>query len=264
MVAARIPAGAAGAIAQAQVQEVARQARAQAPAVKFCGLASTRDVEAINALKPNYVGFVFFEKSKRCITPSVAQELRALLDEAITTVGVFVDAPLETVVALYNAGSIAVAQLHGQESEAYIATLRTAAPGLVIWKAFVAKTLGDIEAANASSADFVLVDGGMGDGRTFQWDLLNSIERPYALAGGLNCENVANALAQLTPAVIDVSSGIEQDGTSMPPRKDVHKMKTFLAEVAACTKAFATTADDGAHAAGTAQQPEGYCYQCWR
>ena len=87
----------------------------------------------------------------------------------------------------------------------------------------IADVLADIRKAEDSSADLVLLDGGTGDGTVFDWQLLHRIRRPYFLAGGLNPENVADAVKNLHPFAVDVSSGIETEG-----KKDYDKMKAFL------------------------------------
>ena len=92
--------------------------------IKLCGMTRTQDIEAANALRPEYIGFVFAQKSKRDVTPEKARELRALLAHGIQAVGVFVDAEPEQVAGLLNEGTIDIAQLHGAEDEAYIARLR--------------------------------------------------------------------------------------------------------------------------------------------
>ena len=123
---------------------------------------------------------------------------------------------------LKNIGTIQVAQLHGHEDETYIAALRqtTSAP---IWKAFKVRTPEDVAAADASSADLILLDNGYGTGETFDWSLVQSVHRPYLLAGGLTPENVTEAVKTLQPFGVDVSSGIETDG-----HKDPEKMRKFL------------------------------------
>ena len=214
--------------------------------VKFCGLCCLGDVAAFNELLPEYAGFVFWPKSKRNVSADQAQELRAALDERINTVGVFVDAGPEFIAGLYERGVIDVAQLHGEEDAACIDALREAAPGLCIWKAFEVKGPASIEAANASSADFVLLDAGKGSGEVFDWGLLQGVTRPYALAGGLDAGNAASALAKCTPVLLDVSSGIEAsaeladaakltvaestaaNGAVAALRKDPAKMAAFL------------------------------------
>ena len=92
--------------------------------IKLCGMTRPCDMEAANRLQPEYIGFVFAKKSRRYVSPERAAELKALLDPAIRAVGVFVQEPPDQVAALLNTGVIDLAQLHGDEDEAYIQTLR--------------------------------------------------------------------------------------------------------------------------------------------
>lgn len=193
--------------------------------IKLCGLSRRCDIEAANALMPDYVGFVFAEGSKRCVTPAQARALKNALSPGIRTVGVFVDEDPATVAALLGGGIIDAAQLHGGEDAAYIRALRrmTDRP---IWQAFRVRTQADVEQAGRSEADCILLDAGAGTGTAFDWGLLDRVERPYFLAGGLDTENVAGAIRLLRPFGVDVSSGIESGGG-----KDAEKMAAFVAAV---------------------------------
>lgn len=194
--------------------------------IKLCGLSRPCDISVANQLQPDYIGFVFASKSKRYVAPETAAQLRMRLDPAIQAVGVFVNEIPENVAALLNAGIIQVAQLHGREDEAYIAVLRQLTDSPII-KAFRIDSQTDVEAANNSSADFVLLDSGNGGtGTVFDWKLLRGIQRPYFLAGGLNPENAEDAVCSLHPFGVDVSSGIETEG-----RKDAEKMAAFVTAV---------------------------------
>ena len=193
--------------------------------IKLCGLSRRCDIEAANALMPDYVGFVFAEGSKRRVTPAQAQALKSALSPGIRAVGVFVDEAPATVAALLGGGIIDAAQLHGGEDAAYIRALRrmTDRP---IWQAFRVRTQADVEQAGRSEADCILLDAGAGTGTAFDWGLLDRVERPYFLAGGLDTENVAGAIRLLRPFGVDVSSGIESGGG-----KDAEKMAAFVAAV---------------------------------
>lgn len=194
--------------------------------IKLCGLSRLCDIEAANALKPDYIGFVFAPKSRRYVFPETAAGLRKWLDPAIRAVGVFVNERPETVAALLRTGTIDVAQLHGGEDAAYIDRLR-ALTGQPLVQAFRMESERDIAAAQASTSDFVLLDSGAGGtGTAFDWTLLRGIRRPYFLAGGLDPDNVGNAVRLLRPYAVDVSSGIETDG-----KKDRNKMAAFVAAV---------------------------------
>lgn len=188
--------------------------------IKMCGLSRPCDIDYANAVMPDYVGFVFAEKSKRYVTPEKALELRKKLDGNIIPVGVFVNMPVAEVVNIVKSGAISAVQLHGSEDSEYIKTLRKAVDVPII-KAFIVKSADDIESAEKSTADCVLLDAGMGDGKTFNHALLENIKRPYFLAGGLSPENIADVL-KINPYAVDVSSGIETDGF-----KDLEKMRKF-------------------------------------
>lgn len=193
--------------------------------IKLCGLSRPCDIEAVNELKPDYIGFVFASKSKRYVTPEKAVELKSLLDPAITAVGVFVDEDPTAVAALLQNGTIDMAQLHGHEDAAYIATLRQLTDKPLI-RAFRIGSREDLEEVASCPADYVLLDSGAGTGQVFDWSLIEGVQRPYFLAGGLSCDNAEAAVARLHPYAVDVSSGIETDGL-----KDKEKMAVFTAAV---------------------------------
>lgn len=193
--------------------------------IKFCGLTRPEDIEISNQLKPEYIGFVFAEKSKRYVTPKTAAELKKLLSPEIRAVGVFVNDSPEFIAGLLNNGIIDIAQLHGGEDNEYIKRLRKLTEKPII-KAFYIETEKDINYAKGSDADYVLLDSGAGTGRVFDWELIKNIKRPYFLAGGLSPYNVHKAIETLNPFAVDVSSGIEKNG-----KKDIEKMTAFISAV---------------------------------
>lgn len=190
--------------------------------VKLCGLKSEADIAAANILQPDYVGFVFAPGSRRYLAPQKAALLRQQLDKNIAAVGVFVNEKVETVATLLTEGTIDIAQLHGAENDEYISQLKQLTDKEII-KAFKIENTGDVKLAALSSADYILLDSGAGTGISFDWNLLQGFERPYFLAGGLDCSNVSEAVCRLRPYAVDVSSGIETDGT-----KDYEKMTAFV------------------------------------
>lgn len=199
--------------------------------IKLCGLKRLEDIQAANRLRPEYAGLVFAPDSRRYVSPEQAAELSRHLDPAIQVVGVFVDAPPELVASLLNQNIIALAQLHGQEDAAYIEQLRRLVrePSGRIIQAFQVKSGRDIQRALQSRGDYLLLDSGAGSGQTFDWRLLQGVDRPYFLAGGLEPGNAAAALARLDnnpPYALDVSSGIETAGC-----KDEVKMRAFVQAV---------------------------------
>lgn len=190
--------------------------------IKLCGLTRSCDIEYVNELLPEYIGFVFAPKSRRYISPEKAEVLREHLDDRITPVGVFVDEKIEVIADLIKRKIIDIVQLHGNESEKYITGLRRVIDCPVI-KAFRIESEADIVSANKSSADYVLLDSGGGTGKVFDHSLLKDIARPYFLAGGLTPENVETAVKQLAPFAVDASTSLETDGF-----KDKIKMTAFV------------------------------------
>lgn len=193
--------------------------------IKLCGLSRSCDIEAANAVKPEYIGFVFAPKSKRYVTPDKARQLKAILSPDIKAVGVFVNESADTVAELLEKRIIDIAQLHGSEDETYFAELRKQISRPII-KVFPAASESDVERAEQSTAEYILFDSGAGSGTVFDWSLLQKTKRPYFLAGGLTLNNVADAIKSLHPYAVDISSGIETDGV-----KDKTKMAAFVAAV---------------------------------
>ena len=201
--------------------------------IKICGLKRIEDIEAVNELCPDYVGFVFADFSHRYVDKETAVKLKERLDPRIKAVGVFVNEDYNYVAELLNEGVIDMAQLHGDEDEVYIERLRgltsdnereaKSADSEKIIKAFNMSKIGSVSEIDNSSADMVLVDSGTGSGKTFDWTRLREIKRPYILAGGLGVQNIAEAVNTLQPYGVDVSSGVETDKL-----KDVNKMRSFV------------------------------------
>jgi phosphoribosylanthranilate isomerase len=191
--------------------------------IKLCGLKRPCDIQVANECQPEYIGFIFAPKSKRYVTPEAAEDLKKLLSPNILAVGVFVNELVEKVADLLNRNIIDIAQLHGAEDEKYIESLRSMTDKKIT-KAFRIDRIEDVKRANQSTADYILLDSKEGgSGTVFDWELLEAVERPYFLAGGLGVENVGEAVRRLHPYAVDVSSGIETDGV-----KDEAKMKAFV------------------------------------
>ena len=181
--------------------------------IKICGLKRPEDITYVNEAKPDYCGFIIeFPKSFRSVTAEKVRELVKELSPEIQPVGVFVNASMELVTGLLNDGTLAAAQLHGQEDEAYIRRIQKNTGHQVI-KVFSVKTAQDIENALKSPADYILLDqGGGGTGQTFDWSLIPEIDRPFFLAGGLGADNLETAVRTIHPYAVDLSSSVETDG----------------------------------------------------
>lgn len=201
------------------------------PKIKICGLFRDEDVEAVNAAMPDYCGFIInYPKSLRNVTPARAFELKQKLDPGIKAVGVFVNSPFTLIAEMLNYGAIDAAQLHGDEDEAFIDTLKSEAPEGEIWKVFHIdprltpdKAAPVFRASERSLADMVLLDAGFGAGLTFDHTLIGDYKRPFILAGGLNLNNISTVVAELRPYGVDVSTGVETNGL-----KDPDKIKEFV------------------------------------
>ena len=193
--------------------------------IKLCGLSRLCDIEAVNELRPEYVGFVFVNTSKRYISQEKAKELKKRLAPEIKTVGVFADKHPEQIAEICRKGIVDMVQLHGGEDEAYIRRLKALMAQPVI-RAFCIRTAKDADKAEKCPADYILLDSGAGSGTTFDWKLVQNVERLYFLAGGLHIGNIKKAVEQLNPYGVDVSSGVETDGW-----KDKRKMQALIAAV---------------------------------
>ena len=195
--------------------------------VKICGLRRPEDIEAANAAKPDYVGFIFVPETKRYVNPDLAASFRRDLAADIQTVGVFVNAPIEEVVAICQAGTIDLVQLHGEEDQAYIAHLK----GQVDQNIIKSVAVGDELVVDPNQADYLLFDSLSpsrgGSGKIFVWEMVSAYkEKPFFLAGGLGVENIEEALKVVQPYAVDASSSLETDGV-----KDPVKMQEFVAKI---------------------------------
>ena len=192
--------------------------------IKICGIKRLEDIKLANKYKPDYMGFVFAD-SKRKVSHDLAYELKQNLDSDIISVGVFVDSPIEEIVKLFNEGVIEVAQLHGDEDEKYIKSLKdNTNDKLKIIKAVEMSYKTDLLKYDDFPADYLLLDSGKGSGKTFDWGLIrNDLKKEFFLAGGLNSENVKELIMKFNPYAIDLSSSLEVDGY-----KDENKIKEIM------------------------------------
>ncbi len=200
--------------------------------IKICGINRAAALDAAIAARADYVGFVFFPRSPRAVSPAEAAVLAERAAGRIRLVGLFVDAGDALIAETVAAARLDVLQLHGGESPDRCGVLR-ARFGLPVWKALPVASAGDVAGAEAykAAADLVLFDartppgtlpGGMG--LVFDWDLLAGWKgAAWGLAGGLNAGNVADAVGRTGAPLVDTSSGVE----STPGVKDVDKIAAF-------------------------------------
>jgi phosphoribosylanthranilate isomerase len=197
--------------------------------IKICGIFRDEDVDYINEAMPDYTGFVF-APSRRQISPAQAVRLRWRLAGDIVSVGVFVDAPLEDITALYWDGVFSLVQLHGNEDETYIKRLKEAsAKGGTPVPVIKVIRGGELARGTPSTtgANYYLFDSGAGSGTSFDWNVLTTLkcDKPWFLAGGINADNIAQAMS-FNPYCIDISGGAETNGV-----KDLEKIVQLTAMV---------------------------------
>ncbi len=188
--------------------------------VKICGITTSETAEAAAAAGADFIGFVF-AASRRKITPESAKMIARSLSSSVKTVGVFVNETVEQMVNIAEYVGLDYLQLHGDEGEAVSKQL----PRPVI-KAFSVKDKSIKNIMNYP-CDYYLIDSpGGGTGKSFDWKLLDKFNLDASkliLAGGLNPENVQEAIRVVKPAGVDVSSGVETNGA-----KDIKKIKQFI------------------------------------
>lgn len=195
--------------------------------IKICGIRREEDVRYLNESLPDYAGFVFAD-TRRNVTPEQAQRLRRQMDRRISVFGVFVNAEHDFICERVREGSIDGVQLHGDETEEDIQSLRGEISVPLI-KAVRVRETADILAADRLSCDFLLLDAYSrsqygGTGKTFSWDMIpERLEHPWFLAGGLDEGNIRQAVECSGCYGVDVSGGVETDGV-----KDGEKIKRII------------------------------------
>jgi len=198
--------------------------------VKICGITSPADAETAIEAGADALGFVFWEKSSRNITPLEAASIINRLPPFVVTVGVFVNEDAERIRETVLAAGLSCVQLHGDETPARAAEVAgLACPRLI--KAFRVREGFDIMTLDAYAVQACLLDAykpGMpgGTGETFNWALAIEAakKKRIILSGGLTPDNVAEAIRTVRPYAVDVSSGVE----SSPGRKDAAKVRRFI------------------------------------
>jgi phosphoribosylanthranilate isomerase len=196
--------------------------------VKICGITNSEDAEAAVNAGADALGFVFFQKSPRCISPGRAKEIVRSLPPFVTPVGVFVNEDRQGIEQITEITGIRAIQMHGDESPEFCRSLCF----LPTIKAFRVRKTADISLykqyhTNAWLLDTYSADQYGGTGKTFSWEIAKSINRlgiPIILAGGLTPDNISRAIEEVKPYAVDVSSGLEME----PGKKDPTKIKDLF------------------------------------
>lgn len=205
--------------------------------VKICGIRSSEDVDYVNELLPDYIGFVF-APSKRQVNLAQAKELIKAVDKNIKTVGVFVNEESDTVSHIAKTLNLDILQFHGNEDKQYLEYFKD----FSIWKSIsvnvttqnnIIDNQKKINNINNYTISAILLDSYIkgingGSGESFDWSIIENlnISKTIILAGGLNLGNVTKAVKMVKPYCIDVSSGVETNGV-----KNFEKMKKFINKV---------------------------------
>ncbi|OEK05123.1 phosphoribosylanthranilate isomerase [Roseivirga misakiensis] len=201
--------------------------------LKVCGMRESENIEQLLALKPDYMGFIFFDKSSRNAEESLNEELLKSFPAETKKVGVFVNAPLENLKGKVHQYELDYVQLHGDESVEYVAELF--AIGIRVIKVFSIGERFDFSQLGAYNpfVEFFLFDtkgeARGGNGVVFNWDILKEYnqEVPFFLSGGIDLENVKRLeeLKNLNIHAIDVNSKFEEK----PGLKNIESIKTLIA-----------------------------------
>jgi phosphoribosylanthranilate isomerase len=185
--------------------------------VKICGITNREDAQISIDCGASAIGFVFYPRSPRYVTPAQAESILASIRGSVWKVGVFVDEPGERVAAIASQLGLDIAQLHGGETPAdYPAGFR-------IWKARRVKGEFDPSAFEDDPAEALMLDG-PATGLSFDWSIAARLRRNVIIAGGLDANNVREAIERARPWGVDSSSRLE----SSPGRKDRTKLELFL------------------------------------
>lgn len=199
--------------------------------IKICGITKLSEIEDLNELKPDYIGFVF-AKSKRQIDGKTAYRLKENLDKDIKTVGVFLNNTEEDILNVLKEVELDVIQLHGDENNNFIDSLKKKVK-CDIWKAVSISTKEEMDKAMRYNVGTLLLDGSNpGSGIAFDWKTLRDINlnKRIFLAGGINEENVLEGIREVKPDGIDTSSGVEIID-EFGRRKDKEKMRRLIRKV---------------------------------
>lgn len=229
--------------------------------IKICGITNKKEIEYLNRLKPEYVGFVF-AVSKRQVTGEQANELSSNLDENIKKVGVFKDNSIDEILEVLGKVALDVIQLHGKEDEDFINSLRKSMnKSIKIWKAISIKDIESVKkyithnkqlASNKNCGDNLidnfLIDGdNPGSGEAFSLENISEYfgesymlghvddciykQSNFFLAGGITEENVIERIAKVSPSGVDISSGVEIIDKNGNRTKSFEKMNNLIDKV---------------------------------
>ena len=226
--------------------------------VKMCGVSDPADARRVAGLGAWALGMIFWPSSPRACAIEDAEAIGSELHRRLELVGVFVNAPLDEVAAVADRVGLTVLQLHGDEGPAYAreAARRT---GAKVMKAARVRDAAQVHDLQRFSTDYHLLDAYSprtpgGTGESFDWELarLHPARPPVVLSGGLNADNVGQAIEAGRPFAVDVASGTEAE----PGRKDPAKLTAFVRAVAAADERLGDAVREGPGSARTGALPQ--------
>jgi len=201
------------------------------PKIKICGITNLTDAQLALDLGADLLGFNFYPPSPRYLEPAAAARIIAALPPQTVTVGIFVNETIDTVKTTLETCPLTMAQLHGDETDAYCQQIAALGPQII--KALRVRQPADIAGAHNYHVDAILLDAFHeklfgGTGQTFDWSWIKTASLPKVfLAGGITPDNITDALA-VAPYAIDLCGGVEKT----PGLKDPHKMKLLFQRIA--------------------------------
>ena len=195
--------------------------------IKICGITNLDDALAVAEMGANALGFIFYPKSPRYISPEKAKEIIENIPREIMRVGVFVNHRADEIKEIVEFCGLNLVQLHGDESPEFCRQF----PASTLIKAFSPKTENDLQKLKDYPVKAILVDAhapGLygGTGKTSNWELALKIKgmHPLILSGGLNIDNIIEAIKTVHPDAVDINSGVE----SSPGKKDHNKVSEII------------------------------------
>lgn len=186
--------------------------------LKICGLKRVEDIDYVNELKVDYIGFILSDGYKRSIDFETAQSLKNRLSKDIKAVGVFVDEDKKYIDYYIKNNIIDIVQLHGNEEPEFCKGF-----DVPVIKCFNPDTFSKVDEYDT---DYFLFDSGAGTGKEFDWNILPECEKPFFLAGGISIDNAEDAVNSAHPFALDVSSSLETNS-----KKDRAKVEAFVKKI---------------------------------
>ena len=196
--------------------------------VKICGITNIEDALLAQELGADAIGFIFYQKSKRYVSPEIAESISKILSPFLMKIGVFVNEKIEEINNISTRVKLNAVQLHGEESPEVIDKIN-----LPVIKSFRINNEFDFSILNKYKNVSFLLDSFSkdeygGTGKTFNWDLIpNEFKNKIILSGGISIDNVEEVIIKISPSAIDVSSSLEE----YPGKKDHQKLKQFFEKV---------------------------------